>query len=333
MDGGQLCGASTCVVGQPGGQSNGLRGIWRFARLFQFRLLRLDCEAGESNAAQRQSGGAGGRRCSLGRPRGRGLRGSDVGRPAVLAVTGQRIEAAGGPSSSAGLASALVRTARAALGVTAEQMAAVAGCDEMLVADIESGRLDPTLDTVGRLVSSVGLEVRAGPGPEPDDRYVGVDGGEAQRLGTAYDQECELAAQFGAGPPGPLAGTQREWDGADPAPPHLFGAGPTRRDGGGWSALVVKDARSRLSMTQKELAAAAGLEACDVAWIESGAVKLTVGELQAVLAAMGASLVARLEVYDAHDDALHLSAVSDPQGYRNRIAAAKEALGDAVALG
>lgn len=261
------------------------------------------------------------------------MRGSDVWRSAVLAVSGRRFDDAGGPAVSAGLASALVRTARAALGVTAEQMAAAAGCDEVLVADIESSRLDPTLDTVGRLVSSVGLEVRAGAGLEPDGRYVGVDGEEARRLGAAYDRECELAARFGAGPPGPLAGTQREWDGADPAPAHLFGAGPTRRDGGGWSALVVKDARSRLSMTQQDMAAAAGLEARHVDLIESGAVKLAVGELQALLAAMGASLVARLELYDDHDDALHLSAVSDPQGYRNRIRAAKEALSDAIVLG
>ena len=249
-------------------------------------------------------------------------------------MTGRRFNGVGAHVGvAAGLASALVRTARAALGVTAEQMAAAAGCGVGLVADIESGRLDPTLDTLGRLVSSVGLEVRAGPGPEPDGRYVGADSDEAQRLGAAFDQALEFAAQFGAGPPGPVEGTQPQWDGTDPAPPHLFGAGPTRRDGGGWSAILVRDERSRLAMTQSELAAATGLRAADVALIESGAVKLSVGQLQAMLAAMGASLVARLEVYDAHDDALHLKAVSDPQGYRNRMRAAKEAFSDAIVLG
>ena len=255
-------------------------------------------------------------------------------RLAGLAVTGQRFNGVGEHVGvAAGLASALVRTAQAALGVTAEQMAAAAGCGVGLVADIESGRLDPTLDTVGRLVSSVGLEVRAGTGPEPDGRYVGTDRDEAKRLGSAFDQACEFAAQFGAGPPGPMEGTQPQWDGIDPAPAHLFGAGLTRRDGGGWSAILVRDERSRLAMTQCDLAAATGLGATDVASIESGAVKLSVGQLQVVLAAMGASLVVRLEVYDAHDDALHLKAVSDPQGYRNRIRAAKEAFSDANVLG
>ena len=296
----------------------------------------MGCELGESNRRWQQPlpGGAGGHRVAFRWLCGRELRGLVGEQPAGLAVTGQRFNGAGEPVGVAtGLALALVRTARAALGITEAEMAAAAGCDVELVVDIESGRLDPTLDTVGRLVSSVGLEVRAGPGREPDGRYVGVDSDEARRVGAAFHEACEFAAQFGAGPPGPVEGTQPEWDGADPAPAHLFGAGLTRRDGGGWAALLVRDERSRLDMTQGELAAAVGLDASDVASIESGAVKLAVGQLQAVLAAMGASLMARLEVYDAHDDALHLKALSDPQGYRNRIRAAREAFSDAVVLG
>ncbi len=241
-------------------------------------------------------------------------------------MTVHRLGRAGEPVGVAsGLASSLVRTARAALGITAYGLASAAGCGEKLVVDIESGRVDPTLDTVGRLVSSVGFEVRAGPGEGPDNRYVGVDGREVQRLGAAHQQACDMATRFGAGRPGPLEGAQPEWDGTGQAPAHRFGAGPTRRDGGGWSAILVRDERSRAGMSQDELARACGLKAEDVALVESGAVKLTVTELQTVLAAMGAALVARLEVYDAHDDALHLKALADPQGYHQRMSDARAA--------
>ena len=211
-------------------------------------------------------------------------------------------------------------------------MAQAAGCGDKLVRDIESGRVDPTLDTVGRLVSSVGLEVRAGPAGEPNSRYLAVDPREVARVRAAFEQACEFAAQFGMGPPGPSAGTQPEWDGADPAPAHRFGAGPTRRDGGGWSAILVRCERTRINMSQGGLARFLGLGESDISLIEAGAAKLPVRALQAVLAAMGASLAARLEVYDSHDDGLHLRALADPERYRKRMRNAEAVFSNAVVL-
>ena len=64
-----------------------------------------------------------------------------------------------------GRAARLLRIARTATGVSAGELTASAGCAESLVTGIENGKIDPTLDTVNRLVNSVGLEVRAGPQP------------------------------------------------------------------------------------------------------------------------------------------------------------------------
>ncbi|WP_420638910.1 helix-turn-helix domain-containing protein [Candidatus Poriferisocius sp.] len=82
-------------------------------------------------------------------------------------AAGVRPSSASRALGNASVASTLVRTARLAMGVTVAELAEAAGCEQELLVDIESGRVDPTLDTVGRIVNSVGLELRAGPAHHP----------------------------------------------------------------------------------------------------------------------------------------------------------------------
>lgn len=231
-----------------------------------------------------------------------------------------------------GLAAVLVRTARSARDMTVFEVAVAAGCRPGLVGAIEEGRIDPTLDTVGRIVNSIGYELRAGPSATPDPRYGAVDQSEVKRLAAEHLSAATRAAEFGYRPPGPPEGTQPHWDGQHPAPPRLFGAGPSRRDEGGWGAILVSSERSRVGMDRAELAAAAGLRDATVSLIEEGDVVLRVGELQDVLALMGASLDIRLEVYDDHDDVLHLEAAADPAAYEEQMRRDDELLASAVVL-
>ena len=141
------------------------------------------------------------------------------------------------------LAGVLLLTARETLGVSQRELAAAAGCSEALVRRIESGDLDPALDTVERILNGSGLELRAGPAP-PDSRYCGplIDPDEAARLRGALADARSFRRQLGAPPPGPPAGALPDWDGKDPAPPRPFGAAEGRRDGGGWATLLVRSA-------------------------------------------------------------------------------------------
>lgn len=245
-------------------------------------------------------------------------------------MRGQRLNASGSPVETVeDLATTVVLSARAAVEVTALELAAKAGCSQDLVASIESGRLEPTLDTVNRLVSSVGLELRAGPRSRPNPAYLGLSQVEVDRVRAEHKRVCEFAAEYGLKPPGPPLGAQPDWDGTDPAPAHMFGAGPTRRDGGGWAAILVFGERDRIKMTQTQLAEAVEIDEQEIARIETGDLRPSVNELQRVLAAMGASLHVRLEVYDTHDDVLHLQALADPERYLRRLKNAEAAFSNA----
>ena len=230
------------------------------------------------------------------------------------------------------LAAVLLRTARAALGITAAELASAAGCGEELVRRIESGELDPAIDTVGRIVHGVGLELRCGPRPEANPAYRKVDDAEVARVAAAVAKARGFREEYGLGMPGPPPGTQRDWDGQDPAPCRLFGVGPSRRDDGGWAALLVWSARCELRMSPAEFAAAAGISEADVARIETGERRPPLGEVQRILNAAGIDLGVRLEVYDDHDDVLHLRASADEARHERTIARARETFGAAVVL-
>lgn len=215
------------------------------------------------------------------------------------------------------LAAVLVRTARAALNLTTRDVATAAGCDTDLVERIESADHDPVLDTLERLVNSVGSELRCGTADsglsDPNPAYRRIDRGEVARLADAYGREADRRARLGTDPPGPPAGTQPDWDGRPPAPPRLFGAGLTRRDGGGWAALGLAALRARLRMSVAEFAAQVGVGNAEMLRIESGDQRPTLGQVQQLLATAGRPLRIRLEVYDGHDDGLRISALRDPE--------------------
>lgn len=223
------------------------------------------------------------------------------------------------------LAVGVLKTARAVLAITPAELASAAGCSETLVCSIETGDLDPTLDTLDRIVNAVGLEIRAGP-HQPTGHYrgPGVDYDEVERLREKLTALNRLRDELGAGPPGPPTGTQPEWDGQDPAPGRQFGSGPTRTDGGGWAALVVRSARAEAGVTACQYAASAGIGGADLDRIESGELRPPVGELARILDNAGTGLRVRLEPYDDHDDGLHLKALADPELHDRRMHRSRE---------
>lgn len=232
------------------------------------------------------------------------------------------------------LGAVVLQTGRAAAGVSAAEMAEAAGCDATLVARIESGEHDPSLDTLERLVNSIGLELRCGPREETNPLYSQVDLGEVQRLADDMTANREFWAQFNRGPSYyPPAGTQAAWDGTPPAPPRLFGAGPGRRDEGGWAAMLVRRLRSETTLSTTA-AAEAGISVDSFLRIETGAVRPGLAEVRRLFAARGKALWLRLEVYDPHDDVLHQRAVADPDRFEQTIRSTHEtAAANAVAVG
>ena len=213
------------------------------------------------------------------------------------------------------LGSVVLRTARAVLDLTPADLARATGCSVTLVERIESGEADPTLDTVHRLLNTVGLELRCGPRPTPNNAYLQVTPSEVHRLVAAWKEACADRAQFGLGPPAPITDLQLPWDGEPPAPPHLFGAGPTRRHDGGWGAALVRSLRSRRGLTPAAFAAVVGLDETEVVRIESGAFRPPISEIQRIHSQVREALSVRVEVYDNHDDVLELDYIRDPESY------------------
>lgn len=229
------------------------------------------------------------------------------------------------------MAAGVLSTARAVLRITPAELADAAGCAEALVQSIEAGDLDPTLDTLDRIANAIGLEIRAGP-HQPTGHYRGpeVDYDEVERLQEKLAALNQLRDELGAGPPGPPTGAQPEWDGQDPAPGRQFGSGPTRTDGGGWAALIVRSARAETGVTTCQYAASAGIKEDDLDRIESGELRPPVGELARILDNTGTGLRMRLEPYDDHDDGLHLKALADPELHDRRMRRNREVFAGAT---
>ena len=234
----------------------------------------------------------------------------------------------------------LLLTARAALEITAEEMAEAAGCDVSLVEQIESGEHDPVMDTVGRLVSVVGLELRCGAKDAPNPGYLRVDPGEVARVAKEIAKSREFWGQFGCQSPTPSH--QTEWDGIPPAPPHLYGAGRGRRHEGGWAALLVGSARFQRGgrgrepgwerEPEAEFASVVGVSEAALAEIESGEVRPPMGEVQRILTAAGRALYVHLEVYEDHDDGLHQLAMEDLDRHDRIISHNKKVFSSAVVI-
>ena len=81
--------------------------------------------------------------------------------------------------------------------------------------------------------------------------------------------------------------------------------GPTtRRAGEGFAGAMLKLAREDKRLTQRELAAAAGVPYTTIAKIESGARQPSWPVLCRILAAVDLEMRVRLAPYDDHDDVL-----------------------------
>ena len=223
------------------------------------------------------------------------------------------------------LAAVLLRTAREALGVARGELAAAAGCAPGLVRRIEAGDLDPAMDTVERILNGSGLELRAGPGPA-DGLYAGprANPAEAARVRSSLAAARAFRAELGAPAPGPPPGALPDWDGEDPAPGRPFGAAEGRTDGGGWAAVLVRSAIAEARSDTSAFAQACGVDTTTLERIQTGQQRPSVGELATMLAATGAGLIVRLEVYDDHDDGLHLGALANPERHRRRMQRARE---------
>lgn len=234
--------------------------------------------------------------------------------------------------SAAGLplSAVVLRTARAALEITAEEAAEAAGCDVSLVHRIESGEHDPVIDTLGRLVSVVGLELRCGAKSAPNPAYLRVDPDEVARVAGEITRSREFWGQFGC--QSPMPGHQLEWDGIPPAPPRMFGAGPTRRHGGGWAALLLGLRCDIPEMTRAEFAETAGVGEAVLSKIESGEYRPPMGEVQRILNTVGRELYVHLEVYEDHDDGLHTAALKDPERLERTLAYNKKVFSSAVVV-
>ena len=222
-----------------------------------------------------------------------------------------------GRPGTGGVAASLIRTARAALGMGAAELAAAAGCDYQLVSDIEHGRVDVALDTVDRMLNSVGLELRACAAAAANPAYTGPpDPLEVARIREAAAGDRAFRSRHGLRPPGPPPGTQPDWDGADPAPPRRIGAGPGRRCSGGWGHLLTLAAERRPDGSFH-------IPAPD------GTAERTESGIERALAADGLALHVLIEPYDDHDDILHLQAEADPARHDRIMAANKEAVAGA----
>ena len=213
------------------------------------------------------------------------------------------------------LSATLLATAREVCSLSRLEMAQAAGCDPDLIEAIESLALDPSLDTIERLVNAVGLEARYSPHLGAGLYCNGVPAAEVRRLKAEKAASVAHRASLGLPPAGPLAGTQSPWDGTDPAPPRLHGADYTRI-GPGKAAILVRYARSLARCSIASYASRASVDIDYLQAVEAGELRPTASNVDAILKRAGTGLDARLELYDDHDDSLQALAAADPDFYR-----------------
>jgi len=93
----------------------------------------------------------------------------------------------------------------------------------------------------------------------------------------------------------------------------MAAAGPSTQHAiRGWASSLLRLARQRSGLSQRELAVTAQVPRSTIARIESGQMQPTVPMLQKILIAAGWEMRIRLEPYDSHDDVLDALAAADP---------------------
>lgn len=203
-------------------------------------------------------------------------------------------------------------------GMTPGQLAESAGCDVSLVSAIESGRVRPTWETLERLANAVGLEVRVGVRPSTGTAAVAERfeaGGD--RVRKALGDHNAWRAGFGLGPLAPPPETVPEWDGTDPAPARQVSAWPHRTDFGGHTAINVRYGRNCVRRADEAtFANAIGLTLAELRDIEDGRLSLSLDDTESLLNRAGLEQFAHFELYDDHDDLLHLDAIAEQRRHR-----------------
>jgi transcriptional regulator with XRE-family HTH domain len=95
----------------------------------------------------------------------------------------------------------------------------------------------------------------------------------------------------------------------------------TQRSVDAWAANVLRVARAKTGLTQRQLAEKAGVPYSTIAKIESGARQPTHPTMAKILAAVDLSLSTRLVPYDDHDDVLWHQEQQRSLAERSQIAA------------
>ncbi len=176
----------------------------------------------------------------------------------------------------------------------------------------------PAWETLERLANCVGLELRVGVQPATGsgclrDRFdFGLD-----RVREALDAENAWRFGLGLGPLAPPAETVPPWDGTDPAPARQVSAWPHRTDAGGHAAINVRYGRNCvLGICRASFAALVELAPAELDDIEDGRVSLALDDTECLLNRAGLEQFAHLELYDSHDDLMHLDAIAARRNLR-----------------
>lgn len=249
---------------------------------------------------------------------GAGLPDADASLESVICVV-RPLRSYGPPAVGAGWGQVVLAGLLEVTDMTLGQLAASAGCGVGLASAIESGRIRPTWETLERLANAVGLEVRVGVRPGTgttavSERFdVGI-----RRVRKALDDHNAWRTELGLDPLAPPSETVPPWDGTDPAPARQVSAWPHRTDFGGHTAINVRYGRNCVQRVDAAtFAAAAGLTPAELRDIEDGRVSLSLDDTESLLNRAGLEQFAHLELYDDHDDLLHLDAIAEQKSHHS----------------
>lgn len=225
------------------------------------------------------------------------------------------------PASDDGWGQVVLAGLLAVTDMTPSRLAESAGCDVGLVSAIESGQVRPTWETLERLANAVGLEVRVGVRPSTDTTAVSERfDDDTDRVREALADHNAWRAGLGLGPLAPPSETVPKWDGTDPAPARQVSAWPQRTDFGGHTAINVRYGRNCVQrVDEATFAAAVGLTPAELRDIEHGRLSLSLDDTESLLNRAGLEQFAHLELYDDHDDLLHLDAIAEQQRHHSSL--------------
>ena len=198
--------------------------------------------------------------------------------------------------------------------ITVEEAARASERDPQWVQGVIDGAVDPTLDELELALNAIGLETRISLGL-PDEPWPPAVPHDRKRIADTIKRHRELDTEMYG----------QVWIRRTPPQPgataHLFGAGPGRQDGGGWAAILLRDALHSLGISHDAFAHRAVIPPNDASQIASGDVKPKAGDFERMLAANGVPMAIRIDIYSEDDDDEHAIWEADPEKYEATIAA------------